>query len=37
MGVWGQYVQTITYKMDKQGPTLQHSDKQYPGINHNGK
>ena len=36
--VWGQQMQTITYGMDKQGPTVQYKDCiQYPEINHNGK
>ena len=38
MGVWGQQMQTITYRMDKQVPTVSTGNYiQYPEINHNGK
>ena len=39
LGVWGQQVQTIIYRMDKQqGPAVEHREHiQYPVINHNGK
>ena len=34
LGVWGWWMQTVTFRMDKQqGPTVSQS----PGINHNGK
>ena len=38
LGVWDQQMQTIIYRMDKQGPTLQHRKIiQYPVISPNGK
>ena len=40
LGVWDQQIQTTTYKLDKQGPTVQHSrieNIQYPVINQNKK
>ena len=31
-------MQTITFRMDRQGPTVEHRNYiQYPVINHNGK
>ena len=40
LGVWGQQIQTITYRMDKQpGPTVHSTGSciKYPIINRNGK
>ena len=37
--VWSQYMQTITYRMDKQQVLLYNTESciQYPGIKHHGK
>ena len=39
LGVWGQQMQTIVYRMDKQQVILYNTGNytQYPVINHNGK
>ena len=39
LGIWGEQMQTIIQKMDKQqGPTVYTGNYiQYPVINHNGK
>ena len=36
LGVWDQQIQTAIFKIDKQGPTVQHR-KLYLIINYNGK
>ena len=40
LGVWGQQIQTISFRMDKQpGPAVYSTGRyiKYPVINHNGK
>ena len=38
LGVWGWQMQTITFRMDKQGPTAQHRElSSISYVNHNGR